>query len=172
MGYTPLPYSTEQIDREEQLIDAELTYSNLRKKYGTFRTFSDGVDRLGKKKHKSRYGAQTDLGDIEISLWTKLVNVLIDRNNDREMFNNLKTWVLENYGWKPTKDELEKESLELMAAQIFDNPEWVSYVLFNEKYRPNVLKKANLVWVKNECCNKPHRVTKEILERLTIKSQV
>ena len=32
-------------------------------------------------------------------------------------------------------------ALELHAARIFDNIEWCDYTAFNEKYRPEVLKK-------------------------------
>lgn len=92
-----LPYPTSTVDKIEQLGDAELSFEKIRKKYGTFRTYSNGTDRLGKKKYRSRVGVQTDCGDIEITLWCELVHKLIDEHNEQELFNHLKVWVMNNW---------------------------------------------------------------------------
>lgn len=44
-----LPYPTSTVDKIEQLGDAELSFEKIRKKHGTFRTYSNGTDRLGKR---------------------------------------------------------------------------------------------------------------------------
>ena len=62
-----LPWPTTTIDRIEQLGDIEFSFEKLRRKYGTFRSYSNGTDRLGRKKFRSRVGVQTDYGDIEIT---------------------------------------------------------------------------------------------------------
>lgn len=74
-----LPYPTETIDREESLHGVEITFDKISSKGGTFRTYSDGKDRLGRKKYRSRSGVQTEYGDIEENLWCKLVKKLIGK---------------------------------------------------------------------------------------------
>lgn len=160
-----LPWPTTTIDKIEQLGDAEFTFEKLSKKYGTFRSYSNGTDRLGRKKFRSRVGVQTDYGDIERSLWCELVRKLIEQHNEKEIFNHLKVWVIKSNQWLTNKPEVEIEALELHACRIFDDPCWHGYVKFNEKYRPEVLKNADLVWVVNEINPAPQRIPREKMER-------
>lgn len=160
-----LPYSTNTIDRIEQLEKSKLSFEKLCKKYGTFRTYSDGTDRLGRKKHRSRVGVQTDCGDIEITLWCELVRKMIEQHNERELFNHLKVWVINECKWLTDKQEIEREALELHACHIFDDPCWLAFVPFNEKYRPEVLERTELVWVVNEINPTPQRISREKMER-------
>ena len=159
-----IPYSTECIDRIEQLRDVELTFENLRDKYGTFRTerISDG--RLGEKRYKSRVGVQTEVGDIIESLWINLVKELIIQSGEETLYKQLKAFLQIDRGRIQEKNSLEKEALELHAARIFDNPMWVSFIPFNKKYRPEILETADLVTIITDCCNKPGKVTKQRIE--------
>ena len=45
------------------------------------------------------------------------------------------------YGFSRDAKEAKQMALELHAARIFDSVEWCDYTAFNEKYRPEVLKK-------------------------------
>ena len=153
------------IDRREQLGNVELTFIGLSKKFGTFRTYNDGTDRLGQKKHRSRVGVQTDYGDIEVTLWRELVHTLIEQHNERKLFNHLKVWFMKERKWLTDKLEIERNVLELHACRIFDNPLWVDFVPFNEKYRPEVLEKTDLVWVVNDADSTPQRIPREKMER-------
>ena len=159
-----IPYSTECIDRIEQLRDVELTFENLRDKYGTFRTerISDG--RLGEKRYKSRAGVQTEVGDIVEPLWINLVKELIIQSGEETLYKQLKAFLQIDRGRIQDKNSLEKEALELHAARIFDNPTWVSFIPFNKKYRPEILETADLVTIITDCCNKPGKVTKQRIE--------
>lgn len=159
-----LSYSTECIDRIEQLRGVELTFENLRDKYGTFRSerITDGC--LGEKRYKSRVGVQTEVGDIVEPLWMNLVKDLIIQSGEETLYKQLKAFLQINRGRIQEKSSLEKEALELHAARIFDNPAWVCFIPFNKKYRPEILETADLVTVINECCNKPGEVTKQRIE--------
>ena len=159
-----LPWPTTTIDRIEQLGDVEFTFEQLRKKYGTFRSYSDGTDRLGRKKFRSRVGVQTDYGDIERTLWCDIVRKLIDNHNEKELFNHLKVWVIKNNQWLVHKPEVEIEALELHASRIFDDLCWRGYVEFNEKYRPEVLQRVETVWVVNQVETTPQRITRALME--------
>ena len=160
-----LPWPTTTIDRIEQLGNIEFSFEKLSKKYGTFRSYSNGTDRLGRKKFRSRVGVQTDYGDIEVTLWCELVRNLIEQHNEKKLFNHLKVWVIKSNQWLTNKPEVEIEALELHACRIFDNPLWVDYVEFNEKYRPEVLHGAELVWVVNQVETTPQRITRVKMER-------
>ena len=159
-----LPWPTTTIDRIEQLGDIEFTFEKLRKKYGTFRSYSDGTDRLGRKKFRSRVGVQTDYGDIERTLWCDIVHKLIEKHNEKELFNHLKVWVIKNNQWLVHKPEVETEALELHASRIFDDLCWRGYVEFNEKYRPEVLQRVETVWVVNQVETTPQRITRVLME--------
>ena len=160
-----LPWPTTTIDRIEQLGNIEFSFEKLSKKYGTFRSYSNGTDRLGRKKFRSRVGVQTDYGDIEVTLWCELVRNLIEQHNEKKLFNHLKVWVIKSNQWLTNKPEVEIEALELHACRIFDNPLWVGYVEFNEKYRPEVLYGVELVWVVNQVETTPQRITRVKMER-------
>lgn len=154
-----LPYPTTCIDRAEQLRECAITFDALRLKYGTFRPRSNGFDRHGRKKYNSRVGIQTDLGDIEESLWLQLVAKLIEDMGETALLNHLRVWIIKNAKWLKTKPAIEKYALELHMARIFDNPLWESFVPFNRKYRPDYLASFDLATVVNTCCNKPYQIT-------------
>lgn len=128
------------IDRIEEINQAEITFADIRKKYGTGRAFTVRNSQ-GDKKTRYRNGCMTEIGDIEESVWQQVVRNLIIRENETELFRNLKRWAKDTR--MPFRDdkELENYALELHAARIFDCPEWVGYVEFNEKYRPEILHK-------------------------------
>ena len=91
-----LPWPTTTIDRIEQLGNIEFSFEKLSKKYGTFRSYSNGTDRLGRKKFRSRVGVQTDYGDIEVTLWCELVRNLIEQYDEKKLFNHLRNMMLLN----------------------------------------------------------------------------
>lgn len=93
------------------------------------------------KKYGYRNGIQTDLGDIRDDVWCELVRELIVRSHEETLFNKLLEWEKEHTYWLRTKAELEQHALELYAARIFDNPEWVDYETFSQYsgYQPNFL---------------------------------
>ncbi|MFR6041929.1 MAG: hypothetical protein ACLUHL_11220 [Dysosmobacter welbionis] len=51
------------------------------------------------------------------------------------------------------------------SMSLQDWPEWVDYIPFNRKYRPQVLEQAHIVTVFNACCGKPGEVTQEQIDR-------
>ena len=137
MGLNAATYT--QIDREEQLKGKELTFESLSCKVGTFRYDCVGRDRLGYKQYKYRNGVETELGDIEVSLWKKLIYRLIEQHNEMTLFNHLKVRYAKNGFNFRNKSDLEQHTLECFSSRIFDNPKWVDYIAFNEKYRPEIL---------------------------------
>lgn len=117
-----------------------LTFSDLRAHFGTGRAYL--ISQYGReKKYGYRKGIQTDIGDLEVSEWKRLVRELIERAEEQELQEQLVEWVKSHYKWLHTKDEVELYALKLHAFRIFDNKEWVGYLAFNQAYRPEILNK-------------------------------
>lgn len=115
-----------------------LSFQELRLHYTTGRSYT--ISGSGRDRRTGyRTGVMTDVGDLEISEWRALVRQLIDRFGEQKLHNQLLTWVTKSMLWLHTKEERETEALVLHAARIFDNPKWVDYEAFNQKYRPQLL---------------------------------
>ena len=115
--------------------ESELTFEDLAVKHFSGRSFlksGEGRDKV----YGYRHGVVTNLGDIEESEWCKLILGLITRSGELGLLEQLKPWAAAECPWLHTKREVGNYALELHACRIFDNPDWVSYELFNREYRP------------------------------------
>ncbi len=90
---------------------------------------------------------------------------VIARRSETELLEQLQHWVKEHCAWLRTETAVEHGALELHAARIFDDPLWGDYVDFNKQHRPEVLGKADLVWMKCKYCGHARQTTKENFER-------
>lgn len=130
-----------------------LTYEDLRVHFGTGRAYTisgSGRDRVT----GYRTGMKCNLGDNEISEWAAMVRDLIVQTGEQELFQQLLTHMKEHNYTGSTKSKLELECLQLHAARIFDDPLWVDFIPFNQRFRPEVLRTVKLVCVMSECCKK------------------
>lgn len=126
------------INNESEINIPGLTFDKLKKEYGTGRSYvisGSGRDR----KTGYRSGVMTELGDIEDSLWERLVYDLIARSGEQSLYENLLTWCKENIYFLRSDFERKRYVLELHAARIFDNEKWLDYIGFNKRYRPDKL---------------------------------
>ena len=146
-------------------FDAEkLTCEDLRVHYGTGRGVH--ISGTGKNRIIKYYaGFQTNIGDIEVSMWEDLMRSLVTRLREDALQDQLRQWVQENCAWIHTSAEIEREALQLHAMRIFDDPAWCGYIDFNRRYRPEVLEKADLLWVKRKCCGLTRLMTRKQFER-------
>ena len=134
--FSPANGDTISIEGTEYRV-ADLSFSDLRVHYFT----GVSVRRLGDQRNKSsgyRNGVMTGIGDLAFPVWETLVRDLIHRSGEDELLNALIVW-LEATPWLRTKRDKELYALELHAARIFDNPDWVDYAAFNRQYRPGKL---------------------------------
>lgn len=154
---------TQRIDSASAIDPTSLSFSNLYWRYGT------GVDTsTGKgyyKKVSYRSGVMTKLGDIEIAVWIQLMEQLIEKSGEQWLLDALIQWEKEHNYTKASASKLRESALELHSARIFDNPDWVCYIPFNKRFRPDVLEQAHIVTVVNECCGLPGEVTQEQIDR-------
>ena len=104
-------------------------FAVLRKHHGTGQAYL--ISSNPEKKYGYRHGIQCDIGDVED---------LIKRCGEQKLFSHLLEWE-KLYGFSRDAKEAKQMALEQHAARIFDSIEWCDYTAFNEKYRPEVLKK-------------------------------
>lgn len=137
-------------------------FEALRVHYHTF--CSRQIRMEGRKKiFENRSGVKTDLGDLEMEEWLQMARKLIQDSGELQLQADLQEWVGEHMRWLHNETEREQYALKLHMDRIFDDREWVDYIPFNQRYRPEVLKSAKLVWIRTECCQKPGIVTEELL---------
>ena len=125
----------------EGKLPENVTYDDIRLMYHTGKFVRD-YSSQDKKAGKYRIGVMTKLGDIEEKDWIRYAEELIRRNNEEALFKQLKNWYRQTTPWLRDEKDLHKYTLECFVARIFDNPNWVDFVAFNERYRPEVLKKS------------------------------
>lgn len=93
------------------------------------------------KNYGYRTGIMTPIGDIEIGQWKKLVQEIMKRENEEELYSNLLNWVREHIPWLRHVRDIQEYAMELYACRIFDDPKWCDYLAFNQKYRPEIFQK-------------------------------
>lgn len=142
---------------------SSLSFEDIRWQNGVFRCNSTGAGR--DKQRTYWHGVKTKLGEIEEKDWCRLAEALIEYSGETQLLKYLIQWCTEHNYTRDSAAELRKEALQLHAARIFDNPQWVGYLPFNKRYRPAVWRTANIVFVQNECCQKIGAVTQEQIDR-------
>lgn len=137
--------------------------SDIGWQYGTGAAISSGNGR--QKTYRYRNGVMTKLGDIAEHIWYSLAESIARRDGETWFVDALTTWEGEHNYIRSSSSELRRKALHLYSARIFDQPEWVAYIPFNRRFRPEVLDGAHIVTVINDCCNKPGEVTQEQINR-------
>lgn len=143
---------------------AALTFADIRVHHYTGQAFiksGQGRDAV----YGYRHGLKTNVGDLDPAVWLEAANSIIEREGETELLQYLIEWEQETvpYFYK-TKQELVQRATEMHVARLFDNPEWVDFVRFNQRYRPEVLERVELVSIRTSCCGEA-RTTQAILDR-------
>lgn len=141
-----------------------VTFEDIRWQYGVFRCNSTGAGR--DKKYSPWRAVKTKLGEIEECDWCRLVEAVIERENEVPLLNALIQWCNEHNYVSASVSEMRKEALQLHASRIFDNPQWIGFIPFNAKYRPEILNTANIVLFAWRAAPKPAQSPKNKLTAL------
>lgn len=140
-----------------------ITFEDIQWQYGVFRCNSTGAGR--DKKSFPWRGAKTKLGEIEERNWCRLAEAAIEHAGETDLLKQLIQWCSEHNFTGASAAEIRREALQLHTSRIFDNPQWVGYLPFNKRYRPEFWDAANIVFVRMECCPEPGAVTQEQIDR-------
>lgn len=145
-------------------IDLEtVTAEDLRWKYGTHTSESKGKGR--DKVTTSRSGIMTPMGDMKLSVWVEAVRSVIHRDGLDEELEHMTGYYFKDKTPAFTKKELELRALDAVLSGLYNDPAWVGFIEYNEKYHPDLLAAASLVEVYTDCCGAPSTFTKAWLER-------
>lgn len=139
-----------------------LTFDDPRFMYGTGRSYLVS----GTGRHKTtgyRHGVMCKLGDLDQAEWIRLMHELIDRSGEQMLYHQLLQWYTEHNYAKNTPADLETEALQAHSHRLFDCERWVFFVDFNQRFRPDILKHAELVSVQCDCCATPGLTTQALL---------
>ncbi len=137
-------------------------FSDLEWKYGTGQAYR--IPHPHKKIYGYRNGVQTNIGDIEVREWYRLVEELIDRKGEKELFSKLLEWEKENTNVFRS-DDIKQHTLQLHASRIFDDEGWCDYISFNRKHFPEKLSSASIVMVSMDCCGTKFEMTLKQIDR-------
>lgn len=140
-----------------------ITFEDIQWQYGVFRCNSTGAGR--DKKYFPWRGAKTKLGEIEERNWCRLAEAAIEHARETDLLKQLIQWCSEHNFTGASAAKIRREALQLHTSRIFDNPQWVGYLPFNKRYRPEIWDAANIVFVRMKCCPKPGAVTQEQIDR-------
>ncbi len=128
----------DNISQIQQLIE-ELSFDDVVELHGTGRSYGTEKKRYDDKGYIYRSGIQTKIGDIEVSVWYDLIERMIRLKGQEELFNQLTIWVAEEVAWCKTEKDIKAYALKLHASEIFNDSEWVDYIPFNKRFRPEKL---------------------------------
>lgn len=117
----------------------------------------------GEKKTVYRSGVQTDVGDIEVAAWEKLVQALIEEAGEQPLYDAMMEWLREHNYAKEKEKDLHRKAYELHASRIFDNELWVDFIPFNERFRPGIADNVKIVEIIPACCGRIGRITAKML---------
>ncbi len=140
------------------------TFDDLRLQNGTGRAIllsGSGRD----KKYSYRCGVQCRLGDIEQSEWMQMMRSLIERSGEELLHRQLLCWYKEHSYLKESSEQTALSVLEQHSMRLFDDPMWVDYLKFNQRYRPEMLADVTVAAVRSACCNTPFLTTQALLEK-------
>lgn len=112
----------------------ELNFSDLQFRFATGRAIKRASDK-GNKATGYRQGVMTRIGDLELSVWQMLIKDLIKRSGEEKLLMSLMEWASDSCPWLRGMSEIYLYALELHSSRIFDNPNWIAYREFNQKYR-------------------------------------
>lgn len=154
--------SFQRIDRLEEIDLSTVTCAEMRWQYGTGVGSTTGQGAY--KRHSYRSGAMTELGDIEEHIWYAAMEHIVQRDKEEDLLNALIEWEHE-HGFSRNEKERRQEALVKHSMRLFDHQEWVGYIPFNRKYRPEVLVQANIRCAVCDCCDMPSEVTQAQIDR-------
>lgn len=139
------------IDSINQLDLKELKYEDISPGPRTGRAYSEGRGR--NKKSWYRTGVMTKIGDIRLDVWIQAAQALIEKNGDEELLKAVMEYRKNDFFHTMTNEEKLTKCLNNVVSRLIDRPEWVGFIPFNAKYRPEKLEQVEIVKILTACCN-------------------
>ena len=138
------------IDQLEQLALPHLRAGDLRWMYSTGKGQITGSGR--DKRHTYRTGIQTPIGDIELSVWIKAAEYIVERDGLQEELEHLRPFALSFGASLFAKQMARANHLDMCISKIYRRPAWVSFIPYNKQYHPELIDHMPIVEVIMDCC--------------------
>lgn len=123
------------IDRLEQIDLSTLKAEDLRLRFWTGQALSTGYGR--DKKYSYRTGIETPIGDVEIGVWFKAAEYVIERDGLQNEVKRLAPYISRHNPF-PQRD-IQVRILDACLSRLHCNIEWIYFTEYNEKYHPELL---------------------------------
>lgn len=121
------------IDRLEEIDLNNLKAEDLNWHFGTGQAISKGYGR--DKVHSYRHGVQTPIGDIELSVWIKAAEYVVERDGLQEEVKRMTPYMR----YHGNHLDIYTHTLDACLSKLYANIEWVDFIEYNEKYHPELL---------------------------------
>lgn len=141
----------ERIDKLEQLDLSHLKAEDLSWQHATGQDMIIGSGRT--KQHSYRNGVQTPIGDIEIAVWIKAAEYIVERDQLQEELERLRPYRIDfGSGSAFAKQVTHGMHLNMCLDAIYRNPTWASFIPYNQLYHPELLAATPMAKVMMDCC--------------------
>lgn len=135
----------------------------LKIKQSCGRSFLIGIrDRRKITEYRMYY--QTPAGEFEVETWENLMLEAIDKAGENVLFEELKEYA-KKLPWLKNSKAIQNYALELHSGRIFDDPQWVGYIKFNRKCRPEALAGVPIISIWTDCCSCAGEITESMYLR-------
>lgn len=121
------------IDRLEEIDLTNLKAEDLKWQYGTGQAISKGYGR--DKAHSYRHRVQTPIGDIELSIWIKAAEYVIERDGLQEEVKHMAPYMRYHGNYI----DIHTSTLDACLSKLYANIKWVHFAEYNAKYHPELL---------------------------------
>ena len=154
--------SGKTIDSIETVDVSKISFEDIYIHYSTGRSIVKDIYSPYSRRSSYRSGFMTNLGDIEHSVWMRLAEKVIELAGETKLFQHMNEHLKQDsFPWIKSREERWETALEYHCARLFDSPLWIDYISFNREYRPDVLERANIIWIAYSCCQLPFEVTQQ-----------
>lgn len=88
-----------------------------------------------------RTGVMTPIGDIEISIWIKAAEYIVERDGLQNEVEHLASFIAfpGDNATIEKRQTLRTRILDACLSRLYHNIKWVHFVKYNEKYHPELL---------------------------------
>lgn len=122
------------IDRLEEIDLETLKAEDLKWQFGTGQAISSGSGR--DKRYSYRHGVQTPIGDIELSVWIRAAEYIVERDGLQEEVKHMTPYML----YLQDRQDIYTHTLDACLSRLYCDIRWTCFIEYNEKYHPELLR--------------------------------
>lgn len=144
------------IDSRGDLPDIDkITYSDFAALRFTANMIEERIDKTNFRK-KYRAGVQTNIGNVERTLWYTFAQDLIFQSGDKALYEAMTKWVIDNCPHITSQKEIQEYAIELVLDEVYKDRSWAGAKEFRTKYykQPQVVKRGRKPYSRAKYANR------------------